>query len=90
MKVKTNKIRTCIVTNNKKLKQDLIRIVKTKENFITVSNTLLGRGLYVEKNLNNYKIIKDKKLLHKKFKIPIENKVYDEVIKQIEEINEKA
>lgn len=71
--------RTCIGCNQKKDKKDLIRIVKNKENEITIDRTGKkdGRGAYIcddEKCLE--KLIKSKRL-ERTFEISIPDEIYE-------------
>lgn len=57
--------RTCMGCNTKKDKKDLIRIVKNKENVITLDKTgkMQGRGAYICDNIECLeKVIKTKRL----------------------------
>ena len=73
--------RTCIGCNNKKLKKDLVRIVKNKEGKIFLDKTgkANGRGAYI---CNNYecleKAIKTKKL-ERTFEMQINSSIYEEL-----------
>lgn len=58
-------LRTCMGCNSKKSKKELIRIVKDKENNISIDRTgkLEGRGAYICDNIECLeKIIKSKRL----------------------------
>ena len=81
MKVKKIPLRTCVVTNEKCPKNDLIRIVKTPEDKILVDLTgkLNGRGAYIKKDLEVLeKEIKTKKLA-KHLECEIPNGIYEEI-----------
>lgn len=63
--MKTIPQRTCMGCNTKKDKKDLIRIVKNKENIITLDKTgkMQGRGAYICDNIECLeKVIKTKRL----------------------------
>lgn len=65
MQVKKIPQRTCMGCNEKKDKKDLIRIVKNKENNITIDRTgkLEGRGAYICDKIECLeKVIKSKRL----------------------------
>ena len=71
--------RTCIGCNEVKAKNDLIRIVKTKENEVFVDKTskASGRGAYICNNVECLeKAIKSKRL-NKTFKMQIDNQIYE-------------
>ena len=73
--------RTCMGCNEKKNKNELIRIVKNKENQISVDKTgkLEGRGAYICNNLNCLeKLIKTKRL-EKALESKISNEVYESI-----------
>ena len=63
--MKSQPQRTCMGCNSKKDKKDLIRIVKNKENIISVDQKgkLDGRGAYICNNIQCLeKVIKSKRL----------------------------
>ena len=73
--------RTCMACNEQKEKQNLLRIVKSKDGVIEVDLTgrKNGRGAYICKNeecLN--KIIKSKRL-EKVFKMEINQELYEDI-----------
>lgn len=73
--------RTCLGCNNSKPKNELIRIVKNKENKVCVdlSGKMNGRGAYICSNLDCLeKVIKSKRL-SKIFEIEIDNKIYEDL-----------
>lgn len=71
--------RTCIGCNTVKNKNDLIRIVKNKENEINIDRTgkMNGRGAYICDNMKCLeKAIKTKKL-ERIFEIKINDEIYE-------------
>lgn len=71
--------RTCIGCMEKKNKQDLIRIVKNRENEIIIDKTgkKQGRGAYICDNVNCLeKAIKTKKL-ERSFEMKISQEIYE-------------
>ena len=71
--------RTCMGCNEKKDKKDLIRIVKNKNNEITIDRTkkAQGRGAYICDNIQCLeKIIKTKRL-EKIFDMKISEEIYE-------------
>ena len=73
--------RTCMGCNEKKNKNELILIVKNKENQISVDKTgkLEGRGAYICNNLNCLeKLIKTKRL-EKIFDMKISDEIYEKL-----------
>lgn len=73
--------RTCMGCNTKKDKQDLIRIVKNKENDINIDRTgkMEGRGAYICDDINCLnKVIKSKRL-EKALSIEISEEIYEKL-----------
>jgi hypothetical protein len=73
--------RTCIGCNEVKLKKDLIRIVKNKDNQISIDRTgkADGRGAYICDNIECLeKAIKTKRL-ERTFAMQIDNEIYDKL-----------
>ena len=73
--------RTCIACNEQKEKQELLRIVKSKEGVIEVDKTgkKSGRGAYICKSEECLeKIIKSKRL-QKVFEKEIEDELYENI-----------
>ena len=87
MKVKKIPMRTCVVTNERFPKQELLRIVKTPEGEVKADLTgkLNGHGAYIKKDeevLN--KSIKTK-ALSRHLETEISDDVYEEIRKIINE-----
>lgn len=79
--------RTCIGCGMKRDKKDLIRIVKNKQGEIALDKIgrLPGRGAYICDNTECLeKAIKSRKL-EKSFEMKIEDSIYEELRKSIEE-----
>lgn len=71
-------LRTCMGCNSKKSKKELIRIVKDKENNISIDRTgkLDGRGAYICDNINCLeKVIKSKRL-ERVLEVQISEEIY--------------
>lgn len=71
--------RTCMGCNEKKHKKDLIRIVKNKDNEISIDRTgkKEGRGAYICDDVNCLeKVIKSKRL-ERVLEIPISKEIYE-------------
>ncbi len=84
MKKKKLPIRKCIACNEHKLKNELIRIVKDKDDIsVDFTGKKNGRGAYICKDINCFNIAKKKKILNAIFKSKIEDEIYDELIKEI-------
>lgn len=73
--------RTCMGCNKKKNKNDLLRIVKNKEENINIDKNykMQGRGAYICKNIDCLEIAIKKKKLEKSFLCKIETTVYEDI-----------
>ena len=78
--------RTCMGCNSKKDKNELIRIVKNKENIIKVDEKGKepGRGAYICLNMECFEKAKKTKKLEKALDIKINDEIYDEIKNIIE------
>lgn len=83
-----NNQRKCIVTNAVKDKNELIRIVKTKDNTFLISDIAKGRGAYISKDKNLIDDLMKKRLLNRSFKTSVPLEVYNEVKKKLEEVED--
>lgn len=82
---KKNIFRKCIATNKIININEMIRIVRDKNNsfFLEKDKYIQGRGAYI---YNDFKIINqtlERKLLNKTFKTNISNHTYDELKKEV-------
>ena len=86
MKVRKIPERTCVVTHEKYPKMELLRIVRTPEGNIEVDLTgkKNGRGAYIKKDLEVLELAKKNKALEKHLEVNIEDHVYEEIKKVIE------
>lgn len=86
MKQRRIPLRTCIITKEQLPKQDLLRIVRTKEGEVIVDETgkVNGRGAYIKKDLEVLEKAIKGKALERKLEIKIDDSVYDEIRKAIE------
>ncbi|HOJ11984.1 MAG TPA: YlxR family protein [Clostridiales bacterium] len=90
MKQKKIPMRMCLGCRESKPKKDLIRVVKNKENEISVDLTgkMHGRGAYICRGkLCLEKAIKGKRF-EKSFEMTVSPEVFDILNKQMEEIDE--
>lgn len=85
MKQKKIPMRTCVVTNEKYPKKELIRVVRTPEGTIIVDETgkANGRGAYLKKDKEVIKKAQEKKILERHLETKIEENIYDELINKI-------
>ena len=77
--MKRQPVRTCMGCNEKKAKNELIRIVKNKENEINIDKIakMQGRGAYICNNAQCLeKLIKSKRL-EKVFEMKISDEIYE-------------
>lgn len=81
MKVKKIPMRSCVVTNERLPKQELLRIVKTPEGNVLpdLTGKLNGRGAYIKKDeVTLDKAIKSK-ALERHLECKIDESVYEEI-----------
>lgn len=79
--MKRQPVRTCMGCNEKKSKNELIRIVKNKENEINIDKIakMQGRGAYICNNAQCLeKLIKSKRL-EKVFEMKISDEIYEKL-----------
>ena len=86
MKVKKIPLRTCVITKESLPKQELLRIVRTPEGEGKVDETgkLNGRGAYIKKDIDVLNKAKKSNVLSKRLECNIEDNVYEEIRKIIE------
>lgn len=78
-------MRSCVVTKEKLPKKELIRIVKNNDNnvFVDLTSKANGRGAYIKKDIEVLKLAKNKKILDRHLEINIDDSIYDELEKII-------
>ena len=78
--------RTCIVTKEKTLKKDLLRVVRDKDGNVSVDTTgkANGSGAYLKKDVNVINKAKETKILDKALEVNIPDSVYEEMLNIIE------
>lgn len=74
--------RTCVVTKEKALKKDLIRVVRNKDGLIMVDSTgkANGRGAYLKKDADVVNKARSTKILDKILETQIPDTIYDEIL----------
>ena len=74
--------RTCIVTKEKTLKKDLLRVVKDKDGNVSVDTTgkANGRGAYLKRDVEVINKAKETKILNKALEVNIPDSVYEEML----------
>ncbi len=87
MKPRKIPMRSCVVTKEKYPKQQLLRIVRDKDNNVTVdiSGKANGRGAYIKKDISIMDKLKKSNALGRHLECQIEESVYEEIVKAIEE-----
>ena len=86
MKVKKIPMRTCVVTNERFPKGELLRIVKTPEGNVVpdLTGKLNGHGAYIKKDKEVIEKAKKSKALDRYLEITISDDKYDEMLKTLE------
>lgn len=79
--------RTCVVTKEKTLKKDLIRVVRNKEGEVSVDLTgkANGRGAYLKKDIEVVNKAKKSKVLDRILEVEVPETIYEELIEKINE-----
>ena len=85
MKIKKIPMRTCVVTNERYPKKELLRIVKTPEGEVKadVTGKLNGHGAYIKKDIETLECAIKTKALEHHLEVVIDPSVYDEIRKVI-------
>ena len=89
MKTKKIPLRTCVVTNEKLPKKELLRIVRTPEGKIEpdLSGKLNGRGAYIKASLEVLEKAKKNKSLNRHLEVVLSDEDYERIKEVIESIN---
>ena len=85
MKQKKIPMRTCVVSHEKLMKKDLLRVVKNNTGEVFVDDTLKanGRGAYLKKDKDVIEKARTSKILERHLEIKIDNSIYDELLTKI-------
>lgn len=83
MKMKKIPMRSCVVTREKLKKEELIRIVRTKELEVKVDLTgkLNGKGAYLKRDLAVIKKAKTNKILNRVLEVDVPDTIFIELEK---------
>lgn len=86
MKEKKIPLRTCVITKEKFPKKELLRVVRTPDGKIEIDLTgkLNGHGAYIKKDKDVLLKAKKNKALERYLEVPIEENIYEEIMKVIE------
>lgn len=82
-------LRTCVVSNEKCEKKDLLRVVRTPLGEVVYDSTgkLNGKGAYLKKSIEVINKAKKTKILEKALGVSISDEVYDNLERIINETN---
>ena len=85
MKVKKVPMRTCVVSHEKLMKKDLLRVVRNNNGEVFVDDTLKanGRGAYLKRDATVIEEARKTKILERHLECKIEDKIYDELLSKI-------
>lgn len=74
-------LRKCIITKSMKPKEELIRVVRTREKevFIDPTGKKNGRGAYLSKDTKVIDEAKENNALEKQFKVKVDSSIYDQL-----------
>lgn len=84
-------MRMCLGCQEMKPKKELIRVVKNKENEITVDFTgkKAGRGAYICKNVECFQKARKARRFERAFETLISEEVYSALENELEEVNDE-
>ena len=87
MKTKKIPMRSCVITHERFPKQELIRVVRTKEGTVCVDETgkMNGKGAYLKKDLSVIEQARKNKILNRVLEVNVEESVYEELEKYVKE-----
>lgn len=85
MKIKKVPMRTCVVTKEEKPKQQLIRIVRSKEMVVSVdpSGKAPGRGAYLTLDRDVILKAQKTKILEKRLDVKIPDEIYLKLLEMV-------
>lgn len=78
--------RTCVITREKTLKKDLLRVVRDKEGNVSVDTTgkANGRGAYLKKDKEVINKAKNTKALERILEVTIPESLYEEMLNLVD------
>ena len=85
MKQKKIPMRTCVVSHEKLMKKDLLRVVRNNTGEVFVDDTLKanGRGAYLKRDASVIENARKTKILERHLECKIDDSVYDELLQKI-------
>ncbi len=86
MKTRKIPLRTCVITKENLPKSELLRVVRTPEGNVIVDTTgkANGRGAYIKKDISVLEKAKKSKILDKRLEVEVNEDVYEEIRKILE------
>ena len=80
-------LRKCLASGESLPKKELLRIVRTPDGVVKVDTTgkLNGKGAYLKKSMEALEIAKKKNLLSKALEVNVDEEIYREIEKIINE-----
>ncbi len=83
-------MRQCVGCNEMKSKKEMLRILKTPEEEIVLDDTgkKNGRGAYICRNKECFEKARKQKGLERSFKKAISADIYDNLLKEFEQLDE--
>ena len=78
--------RTCVITKDKTLKKELLRVVRDKEGNVSVDTTgkANGRGAYLKKDKEVINKAKTTKALERILEVTIPDSIYEEMLNLVD------
>ena len=78
--------RTCVITKEKTLKKDLLRVVRDKEGNVSVDTTgkANGRGAYLKRDKEVINKAKTTKALERILEVTIPDSIYEEMLNLVD------
>ncbi len=78
--------RTCVITREKTLKKDLLRVVRDNTGNVSVDTTgkANGRGAYLKKDKEVINKAKTTKALERILEVTIPDSIYEEMLKYVD------
>lgn len=81
MKVKKLPMRSCVVTKERFLKSELVRVVRTPEGEVVIDTTgrVNGRGAYLKRDLDVIEKAQKTKVLNRHLEVEVPISIYEEL-----------
>lgn len=86
IKVYKTPLRKCVATGEQLLKNDLIRVVRSKDGEVVVDPTgkKNGRGAYLKKSIDAVELAKKRKILNRAFGQVVDDEIYTQLVEYIQ------